>query len=612
MIHECIEPELEAQCNIKLASKLITKKINSTTTLSQLTKEQINEYIKISYSFYEVILRMKRDGYAVNPDNYIYIKYLRRQVQKYNIDTSHMRYNATIFRHITWCIPKEEFNKYVEQSNSMKKLAKKIEEIYNSRPSNPVLYNRINIESIDISHMKRKNNNKVCNYGKKECRECKHLFDKTKKIDNRIICSDCKNKKEKKECIMTLGELKKHYNNNKDYNAIITEGARKIYFKSDRKISCEACDYDIHIEICHIKGSSTFSDDTTIKYINHIDNLVALCPNCHLEFDKGITPFDKLCPNIKPIYSCEQYPQKVLHMDVKRLGKTETTIDNYTKAILFDKYGYRRAKCIIGDNARKKYKNALKYRKCNCCHYDKHYEICHIKAVADFDDNALLKDINSPDNLIALCRNHHKELDRNVKTLDELCSETMRKMNDEKEKQLFEANKVNIKYKTFQAKFKVRKIKNRPTLDQINIDLKELGSYVKVGKKYGVTDNAIRKWIDTYKQIGMDKVEIDMDKIEISNNQSRKSPQKKNFTCQYCNIKICKTKTNSCYDCYQIHKKTGPRPEARKVKNRPSLEQLYEDLEKINNYTNIAKKYNVHSKTIKNWISEYEQSLKSQ
>ena len=39
---------------------------------------------------------------------------------------------------------------------------------------------------------------------------------------------------------------------------------------------------------------------------------------------------------------------------------------------------------------------------------------------------------------------------------------------------------------------------NRPSLEQINADLKELKTFVKVGLKYNVSDNCIRKWIKKY------------------------------------------------------------------------------------------------------------------
>ncbi len=40
--------------------------------------------------------------------------------------------------------------------------------------------------------------------------------------------------------------------------------------------------------------------------------------------------------------------------------------------------------------------------------------------------------------------------------------------------------------------------KDRPTLSQLQKDL-ETQSYVQVGKKYGVSDNCIRKWIHKFK-----------------------------------------------------------------------------------------------------------------
>ena len=48
-------------------------------------------------------------------------------------------------------------------------------------------------------------------------------------------------------------------------------------------------------------------------------------------------------------------------------------------------------------------------------------------------------------------------------------------------------------------KFNKRKVKNRPSLETLLEDLKTL-PYTKVGKKYGVSDNCIRKWIKQYKK----------------------------------------------------------------------------------------------------------------
>ncbi len=43
-----------------------------------------------------------------------------------------------------------------------------------------------------------------------------------------------------------------------------------------------------------------------------------------------------------------------------------------------------------------------------------------------------------------------------------------------------------------------RKVKDRPSLEQLLKDIKEL-KYVGTGKKYGVSDNTIRNWVSDYK-----------------------------------------------------------------------------------------------------------------
>lgn len=50
-------------------------------------------------------------------------------------------------------------------------------------------------------------------------------------------------------------------------------------------------------------------------------------------------------------------------------------------------------------------------KKCKECGYDKYVEVCHKKAISEFPLDTKLSIINSIDNLIYLCPNHHWELD---------------------------------------------------------------------------------------------------------------------------------------------------------------------------------------------------------
>lgn len=64
--------------------------------------------------------------------------------------------------------------------------------------------------------------------------------------------------------------------------------------------------------------------------------------------------------------------------------------------------------------ARSIYHRSEKPRCCAMCGYDKHYEVCHIKPINDFPDSALVAEVNDLNNLVALCPNHHWELDNGL------------------------------------------------------------------------------------------------------------------------------------------------------------------------------------------------------
>lgn len=56
-------------------------------------------------------------------------------------------------------------------------------------------------------------------------------------------------------------------------------------------------------------------------------------------------------------------------------------------------------------------------KECKICKYDKHVEACHIKPISSFDKKTVLKEVNSLNNLVYLCPNHHWELDNKIITI---------------------------------------------------------------------------------------------------------------------------------------------------------------------------------------------------
>ena len=65
----------------------------------------------------------------------------------------------------------------------------------------------------------------------------------------------------------------------------IGRDAREAYLFYERPPECIICGYNKHIDVAHIVAVKDFSDDTLLQVINHIDNLIALCPNHHWEYD---------------------------------------------------------------------------------------------------------------------------------------------------------------------------------------------------------------------------------------------------------------------------------------------------------------------------------------
>lgn len=90
---------------------------------------------------------------------------------------------------------------------------------------------------------------------------------------------------------ITIGEYIKTARNGSNKYDCIRGRARSAYMRSDKPKHCRACGFDKHFEVCHIKPISEFSLDSLVSDVNHDDNLVALCPNCHWLFDHDLLKF---------------------------------------------------------------------------------------------------------------------------------------------------------------------------------------------------------------------------------------------------------------------------------------------------------------------------------
>ncbi len=122
--------------------------------------------------------------------------------------------------------------------------------------------------------------------------------------------------------------------------------------------------------------------------------------------------------------------KKVIRKEKIKTIKAKLTIEeiiikkynslNITKKEFFDNCkSWQSARSVIQRSARFIYNNLVCKKECLKCHYNNHYEVCHIKSVSSFDDKAnILNEINNVNNLIALCPNHHWEFDNGLLTIN--------------------------------------------------------------------------------------------------------------------------------------------------------------------------------------------------
>ena len=126
-----------------------------------------------------------------------------------------------------------------------------------------------------------------------KCLNCGNEFERNIKDGNgksrRSVskyCEKCQGSRKDNVAKKTKAELKRDRASKYSSRNAIAEDARNIYRKSGNPFKCLLCDFHI-VEICHVKPVSDFSEDTAIKVVNDIDNLMPLCPLHHRKWDRG-------------------------------------------------------------------------------------------------------------------------------------------------------------------------------------------------------------------------------------------------------------------------------------------------------------------------------------
>lgn len=185
--------------------------------------------------------------------------------------------------------------------------------------------------------------------------------------------------------------------------AIISRQAALSRYYSSPRI-CQNCGKTISV-----KGKSKIADTRKRKYCSR--SCAAITTNKERKRDKSPRKC-KRCGKIIPeglrLRAC-----KDCHQREKIKGyKLEEHRDRCK--------GYQSSRSSIQNHARHIYLGSKRQRVCFVCGYDRHVEICHVRAIAKFSGATKIEAVNAIENLVTLCPNHHWELDHGLIELEKL------------------------------------------------------------------------------------------------------------------------------------------------------------------------------------------------
>lgn len=197
-----------------------------------------------------------------------------------------------------------------------------------------------------------------------------------------------------------------------------------------KEVACKTCNTVFFKQLSEVTENNFCTRSCAAKFNNRgvqrNKPKKRTCAVCSSEFflskdHQSLTSCSKCFGNVNSITSIEDYVEKnkLISKDVKKKylqGLTVSDIQNRNSVLGKHKSW---SSSHIRNLNRSWNKNLLSIP-CQNCGYDKHIELCHIKAVSSFGKDEKLSVVNDPNNILVLCRNCHWEFDNELLLLADI------------------------------------------------------------------------------------------------------------------------------------------------------------------------------------------------
>lgn len=149
--------------------------------------------------------------------------------------------------------------------------------------------------SASFNNSKRKRSAKEKNIAKEKALKKRHFCEcGCKKSHAAKLCIKCRHISSLQNVLRKTLKEKTGKGNARVKYSMVRKVAARVLELSNVEKKCKICNFNICVEVCHIKPIHKFKETDLLLQINSLKNLIYLCPNHHTMLDRKLLYLVKL------------------------------------------------------------------------------------------------------------------------------------------------------------------------------------------------------------------------------------------------------------------------------------------------------------------------------